>query len=126
MMGQPVLLSDYKGFYALPGVASGHPVNGSSQQLTNVAADTNTTATVVAGKSYLVTAVTTGGFILGLATQATAANVMWVVPLGESRLVHIDPIQAGVSQGDNVTLHYATDTSSGIAYLVELAEHGDN
>lgn len=125
-MSMPTELCDNKGFYALPGVPSGHPTNGSSQQLTNAAADTDTTATVVAGKSYMVTAYVTGAFVLGLADVTTAANVMWTAPLGFSRLVHIDPVQAGVSNGADVTLHYATSANDGIAYLVELAEHGEN
>lgn len=125
-MGHPIELSDDKGFYALPGVVSGHPVNGNSAQLTNASADTDTEQTVEAGKSYLVTALDTGGFILGLADVTTAANVMWVVPLYETRLVHIDPVQAGKAMGEDVTLHYATNANDGIAYLVELAEHGDN
>jgi hypothetical protein len=121
-----VELSDDKGFYALPGVMNGHPTNGDAVKLTNAAADTDTTVTVEAGKSYLVTALKTGGFILGLADPTTAANVMWVVPLYGTRLVHIDPIQASKAMGEAVTLHYATDTNSGVGYIVELAEHGDN
>lgn len=125
-MAGPVELADDKGFYALPGVVNGHPTNGDAQQLTNATKDTDTTVTVEAGKSYLITALNTGGFVLGLADPTTAANVMWVVPLHETRLIHIDPVQASASMGGDVTLHFATDTNSGIAYLVELAEHDDN
>lgn len=125
-MAGPVELADDKGFYALPGVVSGHPTNGDAAQLTNASAATDTEVAVEAGKSYLVTALNTGGFILGLADPTTAANVMWVVPLHTTRLIHIDPVQAGKAKGEAVTLHYATDTNNGIGYIVELAEHGDN
>jgi hypothetical protein len=125
-MSQQIELCDLKGFYALPGVISGHPEDGKGQQLTNAAADTNTTATVISGKTYRVTALNTGGFLLGLSTTATVANIMWVCPLHESILIHIDPVQAGVQKGGDVTLNYQTDTNAGIAYLVELDEHSDN
>jgi len=125
-MGHPIELSDDKGFFALPGVISGHPEDGKGQQLTNAAADTNTTATVISGKSYLVTAMATGGFLFGLSTTATVANIMWACPLYQTVLIHIDPVQAGVQKGGNVTLNYQTNANNGIAYLVELDEHSDN
>jgi hypothetical protein len=120
-MGQMVQLSDDKGFFALPGVVCGHPVGATGQALTNAAADTDGTVNVVAGRSYLVTALNTGGFYFGALTVATAANVLWVCPLHKTVLIHIDEELFGVARGDTVALHFATDTNDGIGKLVQLA-----
>jgi hypothetical protein len=120
-MGQMIELCDDKGFFALPGVVCGHPVGATGQALTNAAADTDTTVNVVAGRSYLVTALNTGGFYFGAKTVATAANVLWVCPLHKTVLIHIDEELFGVSRGDTVALHFATDTADGIGKLVQLA-----
>jgi hypothetical protein len=125
-MGRMTQLCDDKGFYALPGIVGGQPVLAKGQTLTNAAADTNTTATVTSGKSYRVTCLNTGGFLFGLATTATAANIIWACALHQSILIHIDPVMAGVEKGGDVTLNYQTDTNDGMAYLVELAEWSDN
>jgi hypothetical protein len=112
-------LFDIGGRDALPGVISGHPVNGSSQQLTNAAADTDGTVTVKSGYSYLVVPVVTGGVYLGLSDVTTAANVMWACPLGAAVLLHIE------SGGDaeDVTLHYAVTANDAIAYLIRMEDY---
>jgi hypothetical protein len=85
------------------------PILASGQTLTNASADTNTTATVVAGGVYAITALNTGGFLFGLATTATAANIIWVGTLYRTIIVRI-PL-------GYTTLHYQTDTNNGMAYL---------
>jgi hypothetical protein len=115
-------LCDQKGFVVPPGRPSGTSVNGSTQQLTNATKDTNTTATVSAGTDYLCIALKTGNFYLGLADVTTAANVMWVVPLNTPGCVINIPCSFSAAKGEDVTLHYATDTNNGIAYLIELDE----
>jgi hypothetical protein len=87
-------------------------VTQTALRLTNASANTDTEATVVAGKRYRFTALIAGGFYFGLATVATAGNVRWVAPLYRSVEIEI-PI-------GYTTLHYATDAVNGIGYLVEL------
>ena len=106
-------LSDNTGNRSSPTPESSDPKETQTAlKLTNGSADTNTTATVVVGKSYRFTALKTGGFYLGLADVTTAGNVRWVCPLYRSIEIKI-PI-------GSTTLHYATDTINGIGYLVEL------
>jgi len=108
-----IYLSNNGGQRVSPHPNLSHPVNGTGQQLTNGSADTDTTATVVAGAQYAVTALNTGGFILGLSDPTTATNVMWVCPLYETIVIKIPE--------GSTTLHYATDTADGIAYLRKLS-----
>lgn len=84
-----------------------------AQQLTQAAAGTNTTCTVVAGQRYRFTAYITGGFRFGLATMATVGNTRWVCPLYRSIEIEI-PV-------NYTTLHYTTDTNSALGFLVELS-----
>ncbi len=110
-MNQEVYLSDNAGHRVAPAGAP-DPVAGSGQTLTNGTKDTNTTATVVAGEKYALTAQTVGGFYLGVATVATATNIIWACPLGETIII---VIPNGIT-----TLNYATDTNSAIGYLRKL------
>lgn len=110
-------LSDNGGHRSSPTPESSQPVvSQTAQQLTQGTAGTNTEATVVAGKRYRFTAQKTGGFVLGLATVATGseANIRWACPLYKS-------IEIQIPLG-YTTLHYTTDTNSGIGYLVELKQ----
>lgn len=86
-----------------------NPILASGQTLTNAAADTNTEATVVAGGTYAITSLNTGGFLFGLATTATAANIVWACALYNTIVIKIP---AGYT-----TLHYQTDANDGLAYL---------
>lgn len=86
-----------------------NPILASGQTLTNASADTDTSATVVAGATYAITALNTGGFLFGLATTATAANIVWTCGLQHTTIIKIP---AGYT-----TLHYQTDTNNGMAYL---------
>ena len=111
------VLSDNGGHRSSPTPESSSPVvSQTAQKLTQGSAGTNTEATVVAGKRYRFTASVTGGFVFGLATVATGseANIRWACPLYRS-------IEITIPLGYTV-LHYTTDTSSGIGYLVELEQ----
>jgi hypothetical protein len=108
---QQVILSDNAG-RQVPPVESVDPIAASGQTLTNAAKDTDTTATVVASAKYAITAQTVGGFYFGVATIATAANILWACPLGKTIII---TIPAGVT-----TLHYAADTNDAIGYLRRL------
>lgn len=112
------MLSDNGGFNTSPHPNQSQPVvSQTALQLTNAAKDTDTEATVVAGKRYRITALVTGGLYLGLADVTTAANVRWVCPLHQS-------IEIQIPYGYTV-LHYATDTNSAIGYLVEIKQNSD-
>lgn len=109
---QEMFLSDNKGNRSAPTPESSCPkTTQTALRLTNGTADTDTSATVAAGR-YRFTALKTGGFYFGLAAVTTAGNVRWVCPLYRSIEIEI-PI-------GTTTLHYATDTNSGIGYLVAL------
>lgn len=88
---------------------SANPILASGQTLTNASADTDTTATIIAGATYAITALNTGGFLFGLATTATAANIIWACTLYRTVIIKI-PLSY-------TTLHYQTDTNNGMAYL---------
>jgi hypothetical protein len=108
-------LCDNGGFVTSPTPETSQPViSQTALKLTQATAGTETTATVVAGKRYRFTAYLTGGFRFGLATVATDGNVLWVCPLYRS--IEIE-IPAGYT-----TLHYTTDTNSGLGFLVELKQ----
>lgn len=112
------MLSDNGGFNTSPHPCQSQPViEQTALQLTNAAKDTNTTATVVGGKRYRITALVTGGLYLGLADVTTAANVRWVVPLHQSAEIQIPY--------GYTSLHYATDTNNAIGYLVEIKQNSD-
>jgi len=108
-----VYLSDNAGNKSSPTPESSQPVTSqTAQQLTNGTEDSDTEATVVAGKKYRFTAYVTGGFYFGLATVETVGNVRWVCPLYGSIEIKI-PI-------GYTTLHYATDVADGKGFLVEI------
>ncbi len=110
-MGQEVYLSDNAG-HRVPPADAPDPVAASGQTLTNGTKDTNTTATVVAGQKYALTAQEIGGFYLGVADVTTAANIIWACPVGKTIII---VIPNGIT-----TLNYATDTNSAIGYLRKL------
>jgi len=113
-------LSDNKGNRVSPVPENAHPVaSQTALQLTNATANTNTTATVTTGKTYRFTALETGGFYFGWADVTTAGNVRWICPVGKSIVIKVDPPSTGAATR---SLNYATDTSNGIGYLVELDE----
>jgi hypothetical protein len=107
-----LFLSDNAG-HRVPPADAPDPVVATGQTLTNAAKDTDTTVTVEAGEKYALTAQTVGGFYLGVATIATAANIVWACPLGKTIII---VVPNGIT-----SLHYATDTVNGIGYLRKLA-----
>jgi hypothetical protein len=109
-----MILMDNGGHRVPPHVGMADPVAASGQTLTNGTKDTDTEVTVVAGATYAVTSQVTGGFYFGVATVATAANILWACPIYRTILI---TIPLGVT-----TLHYATDVNSGVGYLRKLAE----
>ncbi len=110
MQGE-VFLSDNTG-HRVPPADAPDPVVASGQTLTNAAKDTDTSVTVEAGKTYALTAQEVGGFYLGIATIATAANIIWACPIGKTVIITIPSGQT--------TLHYAVDTNDAIGYLRKL------
>ena len=106
-------LSDNAG-HRVPPADAPDPVVATGQTLTNATKDTDTSATVVAGAKYALTAQTVGGFYLGVAAITTAANIVWCCPLGETIII---VIPTGIT-----TLHYAADTNSAVGYLRRLTE----
>lgn len=107
------MLHDNGGFRTSPHPAVSQPViTQTALALTQGTAGTNTEATVVAGKRYRFTAYKTGGFRFGLATVATDGNVRWVCSIYKTIEIQIPR--------SVTTLHYTTDTNSGVGFLVEL------
>ena len=110
-----VYSSDNKGNRTPAHPDMGHPRLASGQTL-SPNKNTNTEATVVAGGSYAITAIQ-GWFIFGLATTATAANIIWACPQGKTIVVKI-PV-------GYTSLHYLSDSDNRTAYLRRLTMPGD-
>ncbi len=108
-----VYLSDNAG-HKVPPAGAPDPIAASGQTLTNAAKDTNTTITVVGGAMYALTAQEVGGFFLGIATTATAANIIWACPIHETIIINVP--------SGTTTLHYACDTNDAIGYLRRLTD----
>ena len=111
------MIEDNGGFPTSPDVRASQPViTQTAVQLTNGIANTNTTATVVAGKRYKFTALITGSFYFGLAnvTANSGKNVRWTCGL-------YDSVEIQIPNG-HTNLHYATSVNSGIGYLVEIKQ----
>ncbi len=111
-MGE-VYLSDNAG-HRVPPADAPDPVAASGQTLTHGAALANQTATVMAGAKYAFTSMLTGGFIFGVATTATAANIIWACPIYKTIII---VIPAG-----KTTLHWATNVIDGAGYLRRLTD----
>ncbi len=108
-------MQDNAGYNTSPHPGQSQPViSQTALALTNASADTNTTATVVAGARYRFTCTKTGAFRFGLATMATAGNVRWVCGIGHS-------IEIEVPNG-YTTLNYAVDTNDGYGWLVRIKQ----
>jgi hypothetical protein len=89
------------------------PVPGTGKELTCAAAnDTQSQAGLTAGALYEVTA-HNGTLIVGVVDPQTAANVLKVIPAGQSRTF--------IMPGGYTTLYYYTPTGTDIeGWLVEL------
>ncbi len=115
----PVPLQDNVGFNTSPHPHVSQPTAyNSGVQLTNAAADTTGTTTVVEGARYRFTAMETGGFIFGMLDPATAANVIWCCPL-------YNTIEIQIPLGGGTTLYYQTNTNNGLGYLVRIPLNTD-
>ena len=88
------------------------PVLGTGQVVTAGSKDTNASITVEAGKSYAITSLI-GSHIFGIATTATATNVVWAVGEGHTIVIRI-PF-------GYTSLHYQTPDNSRRFILRELA-----
>ena len=106
------------GHTAAPGAVSVDPVLATGQKLADAVIGANHTATVVAGKSYAVTADATGAMLLGLADSTVAANVMWVVSPNQTVIIHI-PI-------GYTSLHYSATVNTTTIYLREIYRNPSN
>jgi hypothetical protein len=105
-------LHDNAGNRVPPGVASGAPVLATGVTITDAAVGADHTETLTAGKTYKIMVTATGGFLLGVATTATAANILWFVEAGGVACFTL-PIGYG-------TLHYQGLVNDSTAYIVEL------
>lgn len=109
-----IFLSDNAGHKSAPTPGCAHPkTTQTALRLTNAGANADTSAAVVAGKTYRFTSLELGSFYFGLADVTTADNVRWVCPLYGEIIITI-PVDGGI------VLHYATHIAGGIGYLVEL------
>ncbi len=115
-MYNETFLCDNAGNRVPPGVSSGDPVLASGIKIIDGATGADHTETVVAGATYkiMTDGTTDGAFLFGIATTATAANVLWFLP--ESSVLVIK-IPAGYT-----SLHYQSLASGGSAYIVRLKD----
>ncbi len=104
--------SDNKGNRVPPGVNCGDPVLASGIKITDGTIGADHTQTLVAGIMYQISATEVGGFIMGIATVATAANILFHVPRN-GRLVFRMPV-------DYTTLYYQGLTNSAVGYITRM------
>lgn len=88
------------------------PVLGTGQSVVAGSKDTDGTITVVAGKSYAITSLI-GSHIFGIATLATATNIVWAASEGKTIVIRV-PF-------GYTTLYYQTPSNSRRFILRELA-----
>ncbi len=116
-MYNEVYLCDNAGNKVPPGVSSGEPIAGSGIKITDDTADGGDhTETVIAGATYkiMVDITSNGAFLFGIATTATATNVIWFAP---EKSVLVIKIPSG-----STLLHYQSLASGGSAYIVRLKD----
>ncbi len=110
-------LCDNAGNRVPPGVSSGDPIAESGIKITDDTADGGDhTETVVAGATYkIMTDSTSGGsFLFGIATTATAANVIWFMPADSVLVIKIPTAIT--------SLHYQALASGASAYIARLKD----
>lgn len=105
-----VYSSDNAGHRVPPHPNLSDPVLASGQTIAASGKDTNAEITVVAGESYAITSI--GFHVLGIATTATAANIIWAVSDGHTIVIKIP---AGYT-----SLHYQTPSNTRTLYLRKL------
>lgn len=111
-----VMLRDAVGNTVPPGVAGGHPVLASGIKLTDAATGGDHTQALDAGATYKIMADTTSGgqWLFGIATTATAANVVWFCPVGG--------VIAITMPADYATLHYQALANGASCYIAKMAD----
>ena len=111
-----IMLRDAYGNTVPPGVQGGTPVLASGITLTDAAAGADHTETLVAGATYKIMADTTAGgqWLFGIATTATAANIIWFCPLGG--------VIALTMPAGYTALHYQCLASGGKCYIAKMAD----
>lgn len=110
-----VMLRDAVGNTVPPGVAGGHPVLASGITLTDAATGADHTETLVAGRTYKLMADATGGWVFGIATVATAANIIWFVPPSGVVCITMPP--------GYTVLHYMCLVNGGKCYIAKMADN---
>ena len=115
-MSSSIILSDNGGFGAPPGIAGYTPKAASGITLTDSATGGDHTQALTAGKTYVAMADSTAGgqWLLGIAAVTTAANALWLIPVGGVLSFHL-PVGSS-------TLPYECLASGGSLYIVELEE----
>ncbi len=111
-MYNETFLSDNEGNRVTPGVASGDPVLASGIKITDGTIGADHTQTLVAGAMYQISATEVGGFIMGIATVDTAANILWHVPR-DGRLMFKMP-------SGYTALYYQGLTNSAVGYITRM------
>jgi hypothetical protein len=111
-MSSAVRLIDNAGFNVPPGVPGYTPKAGTGIKLTDAATGGNHTQALTAGKTYVAMADSTAGgqWLLGVADSTTAANVIWMIPVGGVLCFHMP----------SATLHYNALANGASLYLVEI------
>jgi len=89
------------------------PVAASGISFAMATAGNDYTETVVGGQSYIVTAKTGSILLSTTGVTSTAANIEWVVPVGETAIIRI-PF-------GKTTLYGESDTNTSVLYIRELA-----
>lgn len=108
-----VSFSDNAGYTVPPGALGYTPKAASGITITDASITSGDhTQALTAGKTYLIMATTTGGFVMGIATAATAANIIWLVPAGGVLCFHMPLGYA--------TLHFVGLVNDATGYIVEL------
>lgn len=111
-MSYEVFLSDNEGNRVTPGVPSGDPVLASGIKITDATIGADHTQTLVAGAMYQISATEVSGFIMGILTVATAANILWHVPRNGRLMFKMPSGQA--------TLYYQGLTNSAVGYITRM------
>ena len=112
------MLRDAVGNTVPPGVAGGHPVLASGIKLTDATADGGDhTQALTAGATYKIMADSTAGgqWLFGIATTATAANVVWFCPVGG--------VLALTMPAGYATLHYQALANGASCYIAKMADN---
>lgn len=104
--------SDNSGNRVPPGTNCGDPVLASGLTITDATIGADHEQAILGATTYQISATEVGGFILGVATLATAANILWHVPRS-GRLVFTVP-------RGYTSLFYQGLTNSAVGYITKM------